>query len=138
VNTVDRRRVRWAVAAVFVMFAAGTVGFRASLGEGWLDAFYRTVVTATLTGLDRRPTGAAAELITIGLVLGGVAIFAYVAAVAVQTIASGKAWKEKRRRRMIEELRDHIILGDVTVGVGAPNEIRALEALFAPQAAVAR
>jgi voltage-gated potassium channel len=62
-------------------------------------------------------------------VLTGVGIFAYVAAVAVEAIASGilgEAWKEKRRRRMIEELRDHIIVcGYGRVGRRCGEEFRA-------------
>jgi hypothetical protein len=137
VSTLDPRRVLWAFAAVVAVFVAGTIGYRGDLDESW---------------------------ITVMLVLAGIAIFAYVAAVAVEAIASGvlgEAWKEKRRRRMIDELHDHVILrlplvskrggtldtrpsndtvldtGDVIVGVGAPDEIRALEALFPPREPVA-
>jgi voltage-gated potassium channel len=128
VSTLDFRRVRLAIAAVVVVFVAGTAGFEATLHEGWMKSFYRTVVTATLTGLDTVPKNTGAELITVALVLAGVGIFAYVAAVAVEAIASGilgEAWKEKRRRRMIEELRDHIIVcGYGRVGRRCGEEFR--------------
>ena len=42
------RRVGYAVAALLVVFASGTVGFHESLDENWLQAFYRTVVTTSL------------------------------------------------------------------------------------------
>jgi voltage-gated potassium channel len=134
VNTVDPRRIRLAIAAVVVIFAAGTAGFQATVHEGWMKSFYRTVVTATLTGLDTVPKNTGAELITVVLVLAGVGIFAYVAAVAVEAIASGilgEAWKEKRRRRMIEELRDHIIVcGYGRVGQRCGEEFRVGEVPF--------
>jgi len=47
------------------------------------------------------------------IVLAGVAIFGYLAAQVFDSIAHGVlagAWKEKKRRKMIDELRDHIIV----------------------------
>ena len=126
--------MRLVISSVVAVFAAGTVGYRVTLDEGWMKAFYRTVVTATLTGLDTVPSNVGAELITVVLVLTGVGIFAYVAAVAVEAIASGvlgEVWKEKRRRRMIEELRDHIILcGYGRVGRRCGEEFRASHVEF--------
>src|SRR5438876_834426 len=44
------RRVAYAVVALVVVFAAGTIGFRHTLHEGWLQSFYRTVVTTSRAG----------------------------------------------------------------------------------------
>ncbi len=108
------------------MFAIGTIGFHHLLHEQWHSAFYRTVVTATLTGLDTTPEGPGAEMLTIVLALSGVAIFGYLAAQAVEAVArevTGHARREKRRNRMIEELRDHfIICGFGRVGRKAADE----------------
>ena len=114
------------------------------------------VVTASLTGLDSRPHGLGAELLTIAIVLSGVALFGYFAAQPFDSIAHsvlGGAWREKKRRKMIDQLRHHIIvcgygrvgrqptkdtvleIADVIVGVGAPDEIRKLELMFEPRAA---
>jgi voltage-gated potassium channel len=115
------------VAAVLVLLV-GTIGFSLALDESWEDAFYRSAVTASLTGLDSRPEGTAAELLTIGLVLSGLTIFAYVAAVIVESIARGiftGALLEKRRRRSIGRLEDHfIICGYGRVGRRAGQELR--------------
>jgi voltage-gated potassium channel len=85
-------------------------------------------VTASLTGLDSTPHGFAAELLTIAIVLSGVAIFGYFAAQIFDSIAHsvlGGAWREKKRRRMIEQLRDHIIVcGYGRVGRRAGDELR--------------
>lgn len=123
------RRIAFTVAAILAVFTGGTIGFQHLLHESWHSAFYRTVVTATLTGLDTTPTGAGAEFLTIGLALSGVAIFGYLAAQAVEAVArevTGHARKEKRRHRMIEQLEDHfVICGYGRVGRRAAEEFAA-------------
>jgi voltage-gated potassium channel len=115
--------------AIVAVFTAGTVGFHHILHEQWHAALYRAVVTATLTGLDSTPAGPGAEFLTIALALCGVAIFGYLAAQAVEAVArevTGQARREKRRRRMIEQLRDHfIICGFGRVGRRAAEEFAA-------------
>ena len=122
-------RLALTVTAIVTVFAGGTIGFHHLLHESWHSAFYRAVVTATLTGLDTTPKGAGAEFLTIGLALSGVAIFGYLAAQAVEAVArevTGHARREKRRRRMIEQLRDHfIICGFGRVGRRAAEEFAA-------------
>jgi voltage-gated potassium channel len=124
----DRKEVAGLVLAVAVVFTGGTIGFMHVLHESWHAALYRTIVTASLTGLDSTPRGLAGELLTIGVVLSGVAIFGYFAAQVFDSIAHnilGGAWKEKRRRKMIDELRDHIIVcGYGRVGRRAAEELR--------------
>lgn len=75
------------------------------------------------------------------------AIFAYLGALIVEAITRGVvtgAIAERRRRRTIEQLRDHYIIcgygrvGDVMICVGTPTELSLLEELFAPSQAVAR
>ena len=121
-------RIRIA-AAIVALFAAGTGGFMWALGESWHAALYRTIVTASLTGLDSTPHGIWAELLTVAIVIAGVAIFGYFAAQLFDEIAHGVlggAWREKKRRKMIDELRDHIIVcGYGRVGRRAAEELRA-------------
>jgi voltage-gated potassium channel len=125
----DLRKVVVAAIGIAVIFAGGTIGFHLTLHERWHAAFYRSVVTATLTGLDTTPSGEGAELLTIALALGGVAIFGYVAAQAVESIArevTGEMREDRRRRRMIEQLEDHfIICGYGRVGRRAAEEFAA-------------
>jgi voltage-gated potassium channel len=124
----SRREVTVLVSAVAVVFIGGTIGFMAILHESWHSALYRTIVTASLTGLDSTPHGFSGELLTIAVVLSGVAIFGYFAAQIFDSIAHnilGGAWKDKKRRKMIEELRDHIIVcGYGRVGRRAAQELR--------------
>ena len=123
-----RREVTILVVAVVVVFMGGTFGFMGLLDESWHEALYRTIMTASLTGLDSTPHGLWAELLTIAIVLSGVAIFGYFAAQIFDSIAHsvmGGAWREKKRRKMIDDLRNHIIVcGYGRVGRRAGEELR--------------
>ena len=125
-DSLSPRRVGYAVAGLVVVFAAGTIGFHRALHEGWLQSFYRTVVTTSLAGLDTVPRGNGALVISILLVLAGLTIFAYVATILVEGIAGGVltgALAERRRRRAIERLSDHYII----CGYGRVGRRAALE-----------
>jgi voltage-gated potassium channel len=125
----SRREAALIALSIAVLFTLGTLGFMWALGEPWHDALYRTIVSASLTGLDSTPNGVWAELLTIGVVLAGVAIFGYFAAQVFDAIAHGVlggAWQEKRKRKMIDRLDDHIIVcGYGRVGRVAADELRA-------------
>jgi voltage-gated potassium channel len=122
----DLRRISIAVTAIAAIFTSGTIGFAHLLHESWHDALYRTVVTATLTGLDSTPRGVGAEMLTIGIALAGVAIFGYLVAGAIEAIAhevAGEKRRTRRRLRMIDQLNDHfIICGYGRVGRRAAEE----------------
>jgi voltage-gated potassium channel len=123
-----RRILRIYIAAA-VLLVVGTLGFRAFVEHSWINAFYRTVVTATLNGLDSPPRSVAGELWTVIVVLGGVTIFAYVGAAVVEAIAGGVvsgAIADRRRLRTIERLSGHfIICGYGRVGQRVGQEFRA-------------
>jgi voltage-gated potassium channel len=107
------RRFVYAQAAFIAVLVVGTLGFRAILGEGWVSSLYRSVVTTTLTGLDTQPPGPGAKLFTILLLLGGVAIFLYLAGAIVDLIAHGAisdAYAERKLRRTIDGLEGHAII----------------------------
>ena len=107
------RRFAIAVAALVTLLAFGAIAFRLILHESWLHAVYRAVVSKSLTGLDSTPHGTAAMVVTIVLVLCGVALFAYVAGVVAEALLGGLltgAWADKRRRRAIDRMRDHYII----------------------------
>jgi voltage-gated potassium channel len=113
VESLSWRRLFYAIAALVGVLVGGTIGFHAIIREDWLSALYRAVVTVTLTGVDARPGSHSAQALTVALVLAGVAIFAYVAGAIVEVIARGVlggAWAERRRRRTIERMRDHLII----------------------------
>jgi voltage-gated potassium channel len=121
------RQTAWVLLAVAVTLAAGTIGFRQILHETWLQAFYRAVVTASLTGLDTVPSSNGARLLSIAMVIAGLTIIAYSGAVIVDAIAGGSGvLAERRRRRIIDRLNDHfIICGYGRVGRRVADEFRA-------------
>jgi voltage-gated potassium channel len=128
------RRFLYALVALAVVLGFGTVGFRWSLDEGWLQSFYRALVSASLTGLDTVPKNDSARILTIFVVLAGISIFAYVGSLIVELIARGVIggmWAERRRRRTLESLRDHyIICGFGRVGQRVAEEFREAGAQF--------
>jgi voltage-gated potassium channel len=121
-------------AAILVTLLGGTVAFHETLTEGWIQAFYRSVVTATLAGLDTVPRNDGARVVSIVLVLAGLTIIAYAGAVIVEAIAGGVftgALAERRRERTIERLRDHyIICGYGRVGRRVAEEFRAARVAY--------
>src|SRR4051794_41342787 len=95
------------VGSILTLFAVGTVLFMWSLGESWHAALYRTIVSASLTGLDSTPRGLGAEAATILVVLAGGGIFGYFAAPLLRQITHGGlggGWEEKERRNMDREV----------------------------------
>jgi voltage-gated potassium channel len=127
-KTPSVRRFAYAVAAFAGILAVATVVFRYVEEESWVDAAYRSVVTTTLTGLDTRPDTTAGKVFSIFVLFTGVAIFLYVAGAIVEMIARGVftgAWADRRRRRIMEKIRDHyIICGYGRVGRRIAHEFR--------------
>jgi voltage-gated potassium channel len=122
------RRIGYALGAATAVIVAGTIGFHYTTHEGWIQAFYRAIVTSSLTGLDTVPSNDSTRLVSIALVLSGLTIFAFIATILVEGIAGGVftgALAERRRRRTIDQLRNHyIICGYGRVGRRVANEFR--------------
>jgi len=122
------RQATLLITAIVLTCTAGTVGFRLILEESWFQSFYRTVVTITLAGLDTVPPNNAARALTIALLLAGLTDIAYAGAVIVEAMTGGVlsgALVERRRRRTIDQLRDHyIICGYGRVGRRVADEFR--------------
>jgi voltage-gated potassium channel len=128
------RRIAYALGGVVAIIALGTLAFHHFTHEGWIQAFYRSVVTSSLTGLDTVPQNDSTRLISIVLVFAGLTIFAFIATILVEGIASGVftgALAERRRRRTIDRLEDHyIICGHGRVGRRVAEEFRKAGAPF--------
>jgi voltage-gated potassium channel len=133
-GTFRARRVAYAAAGLVVTLIFGTIGFHHFLREGWLQAFYRAIVTASLTGLDTVPRNDGARVVTILVVLAGLVLIGYVGAAIVEAIAGDAitgALAERRRQRAIERLRDHfIICGYGRVGRRVAQEFAANDVPF--------
>jgi voltage-gated potassium channel len=128
------RQITWLLAAIAATLVVATIGFHESLHEPWFQAFYRGVVTVTLTGLDSVPSNNSSRALSIVLVAAGLTIIGYAAAVIVEAITGGVVTgviAERRRERTIEQLRDHfIICGYGRVGRRVGEEFRASEVPF--------
>jgi voltage-gated potassium channel len=122
------RHFKIALGAFGTALTGGAVAFGLILHEGVLEALYRSTVTISLTGIDTKPSGAGGEVVTILLILAGMAIYGYLASAIVELIAHGVltgAVAERRRRRMIERTSDHfIICGYGRVGRQVAAEFR--------------
>jgi len=120
------RHLGYAVGAFVVALGCGAIAFALTLDAGPLDAIYRSTVTISLTGLDNRPPTRGAEITTIVLILGGMAIYAFIAGALVELVARGVltgGWSDRRRQKMIDHLDDHyIICGYGRVGQSVAHE----------------
>ena len=117
-----------ALTAFFVALGLGTVAFRLVTHENIFASFYRATVTISLTGIDSRPPHIGGQIVTILVILAGMAIYGYLASAIVELIAHGVltgVLTERRRNRVIRGLRDHyIICGYGRVGRRVGREFR--------------
>jgi voltage-gated potassium channel len=124
-KSVGLRRFALALLALLGVLIMGTFGFHA-FGEGWVAAFYRSLVAISLSGFDTAPDTNGERIFTIVMILSGVAIFLYVAGAIAEAIARGLvtgAWQERRKRLTIEAMHNHfIICGYGRVGRRAARE----------------
>jgi len=124
-KSVGLRRFVLALLALVGVLVMGTLGYH-YFGEGWLASFYRSLVAVSLSGFDSAPDTNPERILTIVMILLGVAIFLYVAGAIAEAIARGLvtgAWQERRRRLTIEGMHNHfIICGYGRVGRRAARE----------------
>ena len=102
-----------ALAAFFVALGLGTLAFWAVMREDAFSSFYRATVTISLTGIDTKPHTHGGQVVTILVILAGMAIYGYLASAIVELIAHGVlsgVLTERRRTRVIRGLRDHYII----------------------------
>jgi voltage-gated potassium channel len=122
------RHFRIAVGAFFAALAAGALLFGFVLHESPLQAIYRSTVTLSLTGIDTKPDNSGGLVVTIVLILAGMAIYGYLASSIVELIAHGVltgTMSKRRRRHMIDRISDHyIVCGFGRVGRQVADEFR--------------
>ncbi len=107
------RRVQVGLAALALVFVAGTVGYLV-LGFGLLDAFYETVVTVSTVGYGfPHALSAAGKIFTIALILVGAATALYTFTVTLELLIDGHMRDLFRRRRMqreIDAMEGHVVI----------------------------
>ncbi len=112
---VGRTRIgrQFAVAAVFLasVFVIGTVGY--TLIEGWSlsDSVYMTIIALTTTGFaEVRPLSEAGRLLTVFVIIGGIASIAYLGGRTVQVLVESYILRRMRMERKIGQLQEHTIV----------------------------
>jgi voltage-gated potassium channel len=127
-SAITPRQVLIAVGSFAALFVVGTIGFALIADESPFDAFYRTIITVYTAGLVSAPDTTSAKVLTIVLVVWGVAIFLYVFGLIIELTVSGTvsgAWEARRLARKVEQLSEHVIIcGYGRVGRRAAQEFR--------------
>ena len=127
-RSVTSRQLVAGALALAALAALGTIGFMLT-GDPPLDALYRTVNTLTTAGAFERPDSAAAKLLTIAMLICGVALFLYIVGLLVELVVGGVAsgaWTRRRMETRIDHLRDHrIICGYGRVGTRVARTLAA-------------
>jgi len=131
----NRFRIRYAVLAVAVAAALGTLGFH--LIEGWslVDSLYAATQTVTTVGYgDLAPATVNGRIFATIFMLVGVGIVLYSLTATVQSIVQSEllaTFGQRRQLRKMSKLRDHfIICGAGRVGSRLVKTLQASEHPF--------
>jgi len=102
-----------AALAASLLLVAGTAGYMLVLNESLLSALHRTVNTITTAGEVTPATTRGAQILTIVLLMSGVAVFLYTVAIMVELVVGGVAtgtWMRRRMETRIARLAGHLII----------------------------
>ena len=112
------KRLFWAAGGMFVVLAAGVLGYHLIEGYSPFDALYQTVLTVTTVGYQEvYPLSREGRTFTIFVMIFGVGIALYLLTAIASLILEGDLHRDvadRRARRMIEQMTGHRIL----VGAG--------------------
>jgi voltage-gated potassium channel len=107
-------RLRWALLAIVGVAVAATIGYVVVEHYSWFDAAYMTVITLGTIGYGEvRPLHTGGRVLTMAIIIAGFATLVYMASVLTNVFASGEAlrhMRERRARRMCDELSHHVIV----------------------------
>jgi voltage-gated potassium channel len=108
------RAVVLPLALPLVLLVAGTAGYR--IIEGWslFDCLYMAVITLTTVGFGEvHPLSQGGRWFTMVLALGGIFTIFFAATEVLRAWSSGQLQEllaQKRLRRLVDQLRDHVIV----------------------------
>ncbi len=107
-------RLRPPLILTILLFLTGTMGYMAIDGYPFLDALYMTVISVATVGFGEvHPLSKGGQIFTMGLIMGGFAVFTYSVGVFVEVITRRDFFGLIRIERMearIKSLRDHYII----------------------------
>ncbi|HQR37184.1 MAG TPA: potassium channel protein [Blastocatellia bacterium] len=130
-----RSRVQTALVAVFLVFALGTVGYRALEGWPWFDCFYMTLITLSTIGYgEHQDMTDRARIFTSFIIISGVGTFGYAISAIAEAAVQGSlrdAWERRRMHDKISHMKDHVIVcGIGRVGLRVARGLAAESASF--------
>lgn len=133
-NRILRRLLR-VLALLAVTLLLGTAGFVVIERYSWFDAFYRALTTITTVGSpEALPLSHRGRIFNSLLIFFGVSAMFLTVGAMTQTIIELELqdlYGKRRRRRMVENLRDHfIVCGYGRVGRNASYELQDAKAPF--------
>ena len=108
------RGPRLAVALLVSVVVVGTSGY--VIVEGWSpwDAFYMTITTVSTVGYrEVHELSRAGQVFTSGLIILGVGTALYTFSLLIAALVEGslhRKLEERRRARMLDDLKDHVIV----------------------------
>jgi voltage-gated potassium channel len=104
----------FAVALLVLIVMGGTAGYVVIEGWGGWDAFYMTIITVTTVGYrEVHALSRAGEMWTVLVLVSGVGAALYTFTLLAAVIVEGglpRHLEQRRRRRMLENIRDHFII----------------------------
>jgi voltage-gated potassium channel len=107
-------KLRLALAILFTVLIAGTLGFYFIERWSFLDSFYATVTTITTVGYgDFTPKSAAGKLATITIIIFGVGTMLYSFSLITEIIIEGRLRRILGRgqlQKTIDKMNDHYII----------------------------
>ncbi|MGB8859701.1 MAG: NAD-binding protein [Ilumatobacteraceae bacterium] len=108
------RRLRGPGILAIVAVVAASSGYVAIERWGWFDAAYMSIITLGQVGYGEvHPLGHGGRVWTMAVIVAGFAIYVYSAATLTALFLSGEvraAMREKRRIKVREQLRDHVVV----------------------------
>lgn len=107
-------KLRLALAILFTVLVAGTLGFYFIEGWGFLDSFYTTITTMATVGYgDFTPKSAAGKIFAITVIIFGVGTMLYSFSLITEIIIEGRLRRILGRgklQKMIDKLNNHYII----------------------------
>lgn len=114
VETTALRTIRVVAIALGALLGIGTAGYMVLENMSPVDALYMTVITISTVGFGEViPLSPPGRLFTIVMILGGAGMLAYAFGAGAEYVVSGslrEAFTQRRRVRMLEDVRNHTIV----------------------------
>ncbi len=111
---ITQRNLRMALGAMALVVVAGTFGYM--LIEGWtlLDSLWMVIITVTTIGYGEvHQLSELGRLFSLLLILFGVGIVTYTATTFARAVIDGdmaRLYRQRRKERIMKELKDHFIV----------------------------